>query len=428
MSGGEALQNLRRGVLLRQQGRLEDAETFLKKAVAVDPEDDNAFFELAICQISMEGRRKDALYSIGQAISLDPEVSEYHSVRSISLSMLDRRKDAMEEADEAIRLSPDSPLAFRAKARACMVAQDWGEAEKHVRTALSLDPDDSDAGNLLASVLRLQGKMDENADAVGKLLRENPEDPFAHYNAGWAALQRSDCKTAELHFREALRLNSEFEEARTGLIESFKARSPLFRVYLKYCFFMQRFQRGAQWAIIIGFYLAYRFGARLLAMVHPLAATILTIVYLTFVFWVWVANGIGHFLILTDRSARVALKRGEVLDGIMVGGGMILGIALAIAGAITGAGYLILAGGGLAAGSIPAALTFTNESAVGRVVFGLVFAYVYLSTLIASAVWCLEPGSELQDSTFALAMLGLLATAICTWIGNIPMLRAARAR
>ena len=65
--------------------------------------------------------------------------------------------------------------------------------------------------------------------------------------------------------------------------------------------------------------------------------------------------GIGHFLILTDRSARIALKRSEALDGIVVGGGLMVGIGLAVAGGLSGTGPLILAGGGLAAGSIPAA-------------------------------------------------------------------------
>jgi len=425
---GVAQEKLKRGLLLRAQGRLEDAEIFLKEAVAADPEDGYAFFELAVCQINMEGRRKEALYSINQAISLDPGISEFHSVKGISLAFLDRGKEALEAADEAIRLSPESALGYQSKARGYLVQQKWAEAEKEARKALSLDPDDRESGHILASVLRLQGKMSENADAVGKLLRDNPEDPFAHFNAGWSALQRSDYRTAEEHFREALRIDSEFDQARTGLIESFKARSPLFRQYLKYCFFMQRFQRGAQWAIIIGFYLAYRFGRVALAAVHPAAATVLMIVYLAFVFWVWVAGGLGHFLILTDRSARIALKRSEALEGIVVGGGLIVGIGLALVGSFTHAGDLMLAGGGIAAASIPAALTFTNESRRGRYVFGGILAYVYASTLFCAMVWRLMPESELYESSFALAMLGLLACAICTWIGNIPALRTAATR
>jgi Tfp pilus assembly protein PilF len=428
MSNGAGLEKLKRGVLLRAQGRLEDAEVFLKEAVAADPEDSHAFFELAVCQINMEGRRKEALYSINQAISLDPDISEFHSVKSIALAFLDRGKDALEAADDAIRLSPESSLAYQARARGYMAQQNWADAEKEARKALSLDPNDGETGNILASVLRLQGKTSENSDAVDKLLRDNPEDPYAHFNAGWSALQRSDYRKAEEHFREALRIDSEFDQARTGLIESFKARSPLFRQYLKYCFFMQRFQRGAQWAIIIGFYLAYRFGRAMLAAVHPVAATVLMIVYLAFVFWVWVAGGLGHFLILTDRSARIALKRSEALEGIVVGGGLIVGIGLAVAGSLAGAGYRMLAGGGIAAASIPAALTFTNESRAGRYVFGGILAYVYTSTLYCAIVWCLMPESELHESTFALAMLGLLLCAICTWIGNIPALRTARAR
>lgn len=412
-----------RGHILRHQGRYEEAESFFKQAIAAEPDSDAAYAELALCQLEQEGRKKDALDNIDRAIRIEPEADYYHALRSLILSRLHRGREALTAADTAVAIDPDSGFNYAVKAQALAEQLRWAEAEEYCRKALAQDSDNSFAANLLASVLRMQGKQVESEFAASRLLADDPEDAFAHFNAGWAALQRHDHRTAEGHFREALRLDADFDAAREGLLESFKARSLFYRAYLRYCFWIQRFTAGTQWAIIIGLYLAYTFGRTILNHIHPLAGVAVVILYLGFGLWVWLAPGIGSFLVLLDRSARHALKSAQAWQGIAVGGGVFLGILLLAGSAITHYPPGMVLGGALFAASLPASLTFGNRSRKGRMLFGAITAFVYLAGLGVTVTEAFRHPAEFSGRSGELIFAGIIAAVLCTWIGNVPSLR-----
>lgn len=423
MSGEADEQNYWRGLHLLNLGRYEDAAAFFREAISGNIENAGAYANLARCLVGMDGKDKEALDVIDQAIKLEPEESYYFSLRSSILVDLNRRAEALSAAKEAVTLDPDDPMAHASEARAHMARERWKEAEMAARRALAIDGDHSYAQNILAAVLRLQGRLDENEIAVEKLLADDPEDEMAHVNAGYSALHRGDHKKAEVHFREALRIDPGFESAREGLIASFRARSWFFRKYLSYCFFMTRFTEGNRWVIIIGLYLAVRFGRAALAQVHPLLAVILGVAYLIFVLWVWLANGIGSFIILSDPMARYALRRRDKLEAYFVGGGFFGGILLLFLGGVFSAVPLLIAGATLLLGAIPASLTFTNESSKGRLLFGGVFSAVYLFGISAAFCRWLAPGSEIAETTMGLVWIAAIAVFVCTWLGNVRSLR-----
>jgi len=418
------MSELAHGLLLQDQGRLEEAEACFYGVLAREPENDFVLGRLALCQMHQPGKKKSALASIDGAIRLRADEPFYHSLRSLILSDLRRGREAIESVDRALALDPDDSFTLSAKAAAYCAMDRWSEGEEWSRRALAVDPDNAMAANLLAHTLRLQGKSDLNAAAVARLLEADPEDSFAHVNAGWSALHRGDRRQAETHFREALRLDPESDAAREGLIESFRARSVFYRAYLSYCFFMQRFTGGKQWLIILGVYLAYQFSRRYLEKINPLYAGILAILWLAIVLWVWLAPGVGNFLILLDRSARLALKSGERHQGIAVGGGLALGVACAVAGFFTGYAPVLLAGVGLVASTIPASLAFANESRNGRIVFGVLAGLVYFGTLATFIIEAVRfPANGIHPITAALGGAALLAAIACTWLGNVRSLR-----
>ena len=54
------------------------------------------------------------------------------------------------------------------------------------------------------------------------------------------------------HFLSALRIEPEHREAREGLLHAFRARSPLYRAYLKYSFMMEKLGRAGRGMVVIG--------------------------------------------------------------------------------------------------------------------------------------------------------------------------------
>lgn len=420
------MSELSHGLLLQDQGRLEEAEACFYGVLAREPDNDFVYGRLALCQMSQPGKKRRALDTIAEAIRLRADEPFYHSVRALILSDLHRGKEALESADEAVTLNPEDSFALSAKCSAYCSMDRWAEAEEWGRKALSIDGDNAMAANLLAHTLRMQGKSALNAEAVERLLAADPEDSFAHVNAGWSALQMKDQSRAEMHFREALRLDPESDMAREGLIESFRARSRFYRLYLSYCFFMQRFTGGKQWMIILGIYALYHVAKNVLETISPAFAGGLVLLWLALVLWVWLAPGIGNFLILLDRSARLALKNAERNQGIAVGGGLLLGGITGIAGYFGNYPPAMLAGLGLVASTVPASLSFDNDSRKGRYLFGGITASIYLTVIVVFGIEAVRhPAVALHPVTAITGSVSLIAMIACTWLGNVRSLRRA---
>ncbi|MEX2579441.1 MAG: tetratricopeptide repeat protein [Verrucomicrobiales bacterium] len=418
------MSELAHGLLLQDQGRLKEAEACYFSVLSREPENDFVHGRLALCQLSQEGKKREALDSIEKAIRLRPEDSFYHAIRSLILSDLRRGKEALAAADRAVGLDPENAFALVSKAAAYCSMDRWSDAEEWSRKALAADSDHAMAANMLTHSLRMQGRKDEHAAAVEQVLAADPEDSLAHVNAGWSALQSGDHRKAETHFREALRLDPDSEMAREGLIESFRARSAFYRLYLSYCFFMQRFTGAKQWGIIIGIYLVYQVLRQWLETVNPLLGGGFVLLWLAIVMWVWLAPGVGNFLLLVDRSARLALKRGERWQGLTVGLGLLLGTAGAALGFALGFDPALLAGFGLIASAVPASMTFGNDSARGRLFFGGITAFIYLVTaLVFVSESVRHPAVELLPTTLAFGAIAILGAILCTWLGNVRSLR-----
>jgi tetratricopeptide (TPR) repeat protein len=405
---------LLRGLQLKELGRYADAESAFKEALSQEPNDAFALHQLAGCQWQIPGRHKDALETINQAISVEPNEAEHHVLRAFILCVLDRPKEALAAVRAALEIDPNDTGAFAAEAQAHLQMQNWPRAEEAARQSLALDADNSVAANQLAQALRLQNKQAETDAHLAGMLARDPDDAFTHANAGWSALQRGERLAAETHFREALRIDPDFDYAREGLLTSFRARSPLYRMYLRYTFAMQRLSSGARWAVILGLYFASRVASSMPGGIVVVA------LYFLFVLWVWVARPVGNFLLLFDSFAKYALRPRERLEAVVVGGGLVIGIAAIIASVGFYLPMTRLAGVGLIASAFPLSLTFTNGSRAGQWIFGTVGGLAILvAVIILVSGWLPIIPPQAMVQIFGGACIACLAS---TWLGNVSAL------
>ncbi len=416
ISGGAHVQ---RGLVLMEQGRFSDAANFFRQALAQNPRDAFALNRLAICQLQLPAEQGQALDTIHRALECEPNEPLNHAVKAYVLGARNRSREALDAARLAVTLDPDSVFALNAQAYAHCLLEQWADAERVARRALSLDADNSIAANHLAHALRLQNKMAENAGQIAGMLARDPEDAATHCNAGWAALQRGERRVAEQHFFEALRLDPEMEPARAGLLNAFRSRSPLYRAYLAYCFKMSRMGKNARWGVILGLYFGVKFARVFLKGPAGIAIGLL---YLVFVLWVWVAKGVGNFILLFDRFARHALRRNEKIEAFFVGGSICLGIALLLASfAIANSAPFFLAVG-IGCSAVPFSMTFTNPSRVGSIIFGFAGGAALLGG-IAGAISALYPNVLSENTAMVFWGGGILVAMLTTWLGNISALR-----
>lgn len=415
--------SLTRAQQLRDMRRHEEAVALLHAHLAGNPEDPTAFLELAMNRMEIDGAIPLALEDSRRATGLLPGHSFPLALQSRILSSLDREKEALPLADSAIALDPDDAYSWNSRSIALCGLHRWNEAEQSARQALALDPDDETASNLLAHTLRLQKKLNESESESRRRLARDPENAFSFANSGWAALQRGQVGEAENYFREALRLNPAMSYAKDGLKESFRARSAFYRLFLRWVFFIQQFSQKYRMAIIIGLLFGFKILKAIAAAVHPLLVIPVVILYYTFLFGTWLSNGLANFLILKDPVARMSLDREEKLEGIAVGTLFLGGLLVFIGGMTTGMLPAAAAGGAMMIAAIPATLIFTNESIMGRLVFGasaLVILGLGAHVAIDVAAHANQRiGMGESASSFSFAILIAFGT---TWLSMVPSL------
>jgi type IV pilus assembly protein PilF len=131
---------------------------------------------------------------------------------------------ALEQFLEALKIYPDDPYLHYDMAYAYDVKGMLDKTEYHLKEAIRLKPDYSDAYNYLGFVYFGRGKVDEAIKYYHKALENelymNPQD--AHMNLGLAYLSRKEYHKAMLHLEEAIRMVPDFAAAYNNLGKAYE--------------------------------------------------------------------------------------------------------------------------------------------------------------------------------------------------------------
>jgi tetratricopeptide (TPR) repeat protein len=152
-----------KGLDLLKKNKDAEAEKSFDKAVEIYPKYSTAWFELGKlkeAQKDVEGARKD----YAQALAADPKyINPYRQLVGISVKE-QNWKDVSDTSNRLIKLDPvDFPDAYFYNAVANYYLKNWDEAEKNVREAQKLDPN-----NRMPKTLQLLGAiLAEKQDYAG---------------------------------------------------------------------------------------------------------------------------------------------------------------------------------------------------------------------------------------------------------------------
>ncbi len=303
---------IERAQLLLQQSRAADAERELMLALSEDPDSARGHAYLALSRVD---QRKDAeaLAAAERAVALAPDDPFMHRILAVVLHRLDREKAALAEIQEAIRLDPDDEGHFAVLASIQLGLRDWTAALEAAEQGLAINPEDVQCANLRSMALVRLGRKEEAMRTVDFALERAPENAWSHANQGWNCLHRNDPKKAQDHFREALRLEPDFEYARQGMLEALKARNPVYRGMLAYFLWMGRLSTKLQWAFVLGTMFGVR-AVRTVAEQQPSLGVVLwpvVILFYAFIYLSWVAGPMFNLLLRFDRFGRLVLSRDE---------------------------------------------------------------------------------------------------------------------
>jgi tetratricopeptide (TPR) repeat protein len=305
-------QPLARAVLLLQQSRYDLAEQELRRVLAETPHDAQAHALLSVA-LAPQNKLDDAQAEAEQAIVLAPDWAYSHYCRSVVLENRKRFKEAEESAREAVRLDPSDADNYARLAATLFAQRKWQPTLDAALEGLAHNAEHAACSHLRTMALTNLNRKEEALASVDASLARDPDNALAHCNKGWALLHQGQPRQALEHFREALRLEPNFEYARLGMVEALKAHNPIYRWMLAYFLWMARLSSGARWGVILGGYFGYKILGNVAEQNPALAPYILPllIAYVVFVALTWFAMPLFNLLLRFNRFGRHALSRDQ---------------------------------------------------------------------------------------------------------------------
>ena len=307
--------NLLRGLQLFELGRYKDAITYFKTAITENPNDFTAKYGLAQCYFQTD-LIDDALKTALDLRGESPNDAEIYFLLSQIYLHKDNLKESNSNIEQALQLHPFSANNFGQKAYILLSQKHYEEALSFANQGLEIDPKNTFCLNIRATALTKLKRKDAAQSTIENLLHDNPENAYSHANVGWSHLERNDTKTALKHFKEALKLDPNSEFARNGMLTAMKAKNKIYNLYLRYAFWMTNQSSRNQWIFIIGIYLAYRFGIKLLS---ASGLTILVvpfiILYLLFALGSWIMEPLSNMILMFDKFGKYLLDKKNKLSG-----------------------------------------------------------------------------------------------------------------
>ncbi|CAN5386848.1 hypothetical protein BH10CYA1_BH10CYA1_52470 [soil metagenome] len=225
-----------RGVVCYQTKQYKNAEKEFRQELSQFPDSAAAHAMLGMTLVALrkgDQGHKEAL----EAVRLFPDYAYGHYTLSFTFAATNKPKEAEKAIIEAIRIHPDEGYLF---GRASQIYQNQKKFQKALEMAdlgLECEPEHEECLLNRGAALLDLNRLPEAEEATRQALRLDPESDTAHLNLGSIQLRLFNHAEAFKHYREALRLNPSSEQARMGVIESLKAKNPLYHGLLRFSVF-----------------------------------------------------------------------------------------------------------------------------------------------------------------------------------------------
>ena len=207
------------GVVYDNLKKFDTAREFYTKALAINPEDPEILYNIAL-NYQSAGDNDNALNYMMKASGLNRNNYAIRLAAGNLFYKMNLFREAEAEYAEALKLRPGSPepLVFLGSAR--LELGKTGEAAANFLEVLknpSSDEQVSLAASSLGSIYDDAGRFREAAEYYTRALRVSPSDSLINYNLGVAYLHNGTYREAVTYFRRALEIDPEISEGLMNL-------------------------------------------------------------------------------------------------------------------------------------------------------------------------------------------------------------------
>lgn len=301
--------------ILIQQKKFGEAEKLLSDLLTEDS--NNIQFLALLAEVYLQQDKFDNANSIVEnAIGLSPNTPHLFYIKSRVAIQQDKTSEAEKNINQAIKLDPYDADYFALLANIKLGRKQFEEALDTANRALEIDSENLFALNTRSTALNKLNRREESFETIEGALREDPNNAYTHTNYGWGLLEKGEHKKALEHFKEALTNDPTFDYAQSGILEALKATNPIYRIFLKYSFFMSNLTAKYQWGVIIAFYLGFR-GLKTMARnneaLQPyLIPLIIAIAFIAFS--TWIIAPVSNLFLRFNKYGQLLLNKKEKMS------------------------------------------------------------------------------------------------------------------
>jgi len=414
MTGNSSLSKVQ---ILIQQKKYAAAEGVLKDLLAQEP--NNIHFMALLAEVNLQQDKYDiAKKLVDNAIGLSPDSPHLFYIKARIDAQQERFDDAENDIRQSIALDPYDADYFAWLAHIKLIRKQYEQALELANQALAIDSENLLGLNTRSTALLKLNKKEESFITIEGALRKDPNNAYTHANYGWGLLEKGDHKKAMEHFREALKKEPTYRYAQAGMMEALKARNPIYRLFLKYAFWIGNLTAKYQWGVIIGFYLGMRV-LRLIAesnkaiqpYLEPLIMAMLLIAIST-----WVIKPISNLFLRFNRYGKFLLTRNEKISSNFVGGAFAIFVAGLLASFILKDDkYITIAILGFAM-MVPFSVMLVPSKYNSLLIYAIVMAVTGIAGIALTF-----SGGEMFNTV---AIIFALEFVAFQWVANFLMIRA----
>lgn len=204
------------GIALARTGRADEAVAEQRKAVALDPRSAKGHYDLGSA-LAKQGKLDEAVAQYRESIGIDPGYMDARIALGRELLKRGECREAAGHLTEALRAAPGSASLHADLGSALLGEGRYSDAAAHFEASLRAKPNRADVHNNLACALRNMGRPDEAISHCAEALRLRGDFADAHYNMGMALAAGGRTWEAASEFSEVLRLQPSHEAARSEL-------------------------------------------------------------------------------------------------------------------------------------------------------------------------------------------------------------------
>lgn len=375
---------VQRARTLLQLRRPAEAERELRGALAQEPQHTTAHSFLALALVQ-QGNVAEAIAEAHEAVRLAPDQWFTHYAAGQVHLRAGRPDEALTAVHTSLDLQPEYAPTWELLARVHVFKGQWQQAAEAARRGLAVDPQESDLASLLAVALTGLEEAEQATAAAAHAVQLDPESATAHLAYGRATLAFGDPRRAADAFREVLRLDPGFDQARDLLVLALKQRNPLYRRLARL--------RGRLR------------GGRLVFLLPAVPPLIVVFILVAVLHWaVWVAEAWTTLRLARAKATRLLFEGTESRLAVLCCGLVIAGAALLVLGVALGHDAL-----GTAGVAVMALVTAVQEAVHTGSARGRAILYGWTVLLVLAIATSVTVGST------GLALLSVYAGLGTIW-------------